>query len=203
MKLNNALGLVLQYISDLLSPELPPNWFSISIRNRSYAYRMNNMIGVEDLFGLAGYTKRTRDFLSFPEGDKVKPDKNRLANLATEILLAREECLAAAEGKITLNLDEQPLHVPGISSRYELLKPQITRPVDSGRCESVGFTVQPHFANEDTQPNLMYSQPQRPPPRTNPPIPKPRKKVSKKLSDSSDRYCHVFPIYLSNSVHVH
>lgn len=150
MKLNNALGLVLQYITGLLCPELPPNWFSISIRNKSYLYRMNNMIGVEDLLGLAGYTKRTRDFLSFPNGDEVKPDRLQLANLATEILLAREECSAAANKQITLNLHDK--HVPsgsgwgrsgGIAS--SLNPPPLT---GDGRCDSVGFTVQPQYANE-------------------------------------------------------
>ena len=116
MKLNNALGFILQYITDLLPPELPPNWWSISKKNHSYAYRMKNIVGVEDILTLAGYTKKTRDFLSFPEGDKKRPDRELLAQLATEILLAREECSAAADGRINLRIDEEQMEGPPLDT---------------------------------------------------------------------------------------
>ena len=100
MKLNKALNLILQYVTDLLSPDLPPNWWSLSTKNPSFAFRLKNVSGAEEVFKLAGYTMRYGDFLLFPENKREAPDKPKLAELATEILLAREDCLAIAEKRI-------------------------------------------------------------------------------------------------------
>ena len=194
LKLNNALGLVLQYITDLLSPDLPPNWWSISTRNPTYGYRMKNVTGVEEIFSLAGYTKKTQGFLSFPEGDKQKPDRELLARLATEILLAREECSALSEGKITLLPDTHPSTDPPLNptpTRYENVSLYGNSAHTRGDhthlehgIQSFGFQPQ-HNRVSGEQPKVPPDIPipdtiSTPPSGVKPPVPKPRNKLAKR-----------------------
>ena len=121
---------------------------------------MKNVVGVEDIFKLAGYTKKSSHFLAFPEGNRTRPDRELLADLATEILLAREECSAAADGRIaSLSASSQmgdPFHphsrstgprteILGVHPQYEniALRTRVATSVinPTSTNESMGFQV--------------------------------------------------------------
>ncbi len=157
---------------------------------------MKNIIGVEDLFKTAGYTKRSRDSLSFPEGEKKKPNRQLLASLATEILMAREECLAAHEGRITLLIDDnEQQHSPIVSNpshytghtQYENVSPSYRRAASYQRPVLPSQRQEPLEYQQQQQ---QQQQQQRSPvtataSSSNRPIPKPRS--IKKRPDSTSR----------------
>lgn len=94
-----AYNLLLQYVTNLLAPVLPPNWYSISTKSTTYAFRLARVKGSEDILNIAGYTKRSGDFRTFPEDKRHQPDREHLSMLATELLLARVECEGIVEKK--------------------------------------------------------------------------------------------------------
>ena len=175
---------------------------------------MKSIVGVEDIFKNAGYTRRSKDFLSFPEGDKKKPDRELLAMLATEILLAREECLAASEGQIRLLMDndQSPMHSPMVpdpnpypqstgfshDSMLSLREYSIQPTVLPSQRVEPGSHQQQQQQKQYQQQQQQYQQQQQTSPvpsspvsgssPSNPPIAKPRNRsLKKKRSDSTNR----------------
>ena len=165
MKLNKALNLILQYVTDLLSPDLPPNWWSLSTKNPSFAFRLKTVSGAEEVFKLAGYTIRYGDFLLFPENKRDTPDKQKLAVLATEILLAREDCLAIAEKRTP---PPESSMAPGSSyPRHQIEKPYET----PGNLSSQSPQMSPFSQNSISEhPARIYQPPNFPPHSQVPPV---------------------------------
>ena len=87
---------LLQYITNLLDPNLPPNWWSISTKNPTYILELAPIKGAEKLVDTTGYTVRLGDFKIFPEDKRTAPDRNHISLMAAELLLgllAHVECI--------------------------------------------------------------------------------------------------------------
>ena len=151
-----ACSLILQYITNLFDPDLPPKWWSISTKNPTYIFRIARVKGAEELLDIAGYTVRSGDSKMFPEDKRTAPDKRYLSMIAAELLLARVECEGIVDKRY-----------PDLSSvrrhqEHELPKGRVTSPVIGNTFRFDHTNVPPtsqYYANASFVPDINYISP--------------------------------------------
>lgn len=90
MMLVTAFDLLLRYTTNLLKPKLPNLWRTIPVTSGTFKARVDCMKGARDILKLIGYTIQTETAVKFPD-EQLEPDRNRLVEVAAEILLAKME----------------------------------------------------------------------------------------------------------------
>ena len=150
-----AYNLLLQYVTNLLAPVLPPNWYSISTKSTTYAFRLARVKGSEDILDIAGYTKRSGDFRTFPEDKRHQPDRENLAMLATELLLARVECEGIVEKKYPKPEARSTQPHPSIQPTYQPASPHTGMP--QRHHDSPSFQTSGGYYPSDAAPQYLHA----------------------------------------------
>ena len=85
-----AFDLLLKYATNLLKPKLPSLWRTVPVTSSTFKARVDCMKGARDILKQIGYSVETENALKFPE-EQVEPDRDKLAEIAAEILMAKVE----------------------------------------------------------------------------------------------------------------
>ncbi len=153
-----AYDLLLKYVINLLKVKRPQVWRSIKTNNTAFKARVACMRGAGEILKNAGYTEAKENAMCFPDSVE-EPDKQRLAVIAAELLMAKldVEDMSKATALSSLQQPQRQLSSEHSSSSLQ----QQAHPPASGYAQN-GRPLQPEpqVYQQQSMRDYSYAQPQ-------------------------------------------
>ena len=90
MMMASVFDYLIKYAVNLIKPQRHPQWRAITTSKETFRTSVDCMKGARDILSALGYTHLTQNTMEF-EKDVQDPDRNKIAYLATELLMCKLE----------------------------------------------------------------------------------------------------------------